>query len=46
MKFLLGLIFGIGLSSVLWALYIAYFLEDAADLGKRIREWLRSKRPW
>lgn len=44
MKFLLGMIFGIGLSSVVWALYIAYFLEDAADLGRRIREWVQRKR--
>ncbi len=48
MKILLGLILGIGLSSVLWVLYIAYFLEDAAALGRRVRAWLRAKLklPW
>lgn len=46
--FCLGLTLGVGSSSLLWVLYIAYFLEDAAALGRRVREWLRRKLrlPW
>ena len=45
-KFLVGVLCGIVLSSVFWVLYLGYFLEDAADLGRRVREWLRAKLPW
>lgn len=46
MKFLLGAIFGIVLSSLFWVLYLGFFLEDAAALGRRVREWLQAKLPW
>ena len=45
-EFCLGLTAGIGLSSLLWVLYISYFLEDAAAMGEKVRTWLKSKRPW
>lgn len=47
--FCLGVTAGTVGSSLLWVLYIAYFLEDAAALGGRVREWFQAKLnklPW
>jgi len=44
--FCLGVAAGSGGCSLLWVLYISYFLEDAAAMGEKVRSWLKSKRPW
>jgi hypothetical protein len=46
--FCLGVLAGTVGSSLLWALYIAYFAEGAKNLGGRIKLWLRAKLklPW
>jgi hypothetical protein len=47
--FCLGLTAGIVSSSLLWVLYISYFIEEAESLGRRMRRWLLAqlnRLPW
>ena len=36
----LGLIVGIVFSSLLWGLYIIYWIEDAAAMSRKVRRWI------
>jgi hypothetical protein len=49
MNFYLGVIVGLVGSSLLWVLYIAYFIEESESLGRRVRRWLQvqfNRLPW
>jgi hypothetical protein len=42
-QFIFGGIAGFLLASLLWALYIAFFRDEATALGMRFRRWVRRK---
>lgn len=49
MKFFLGVLCGIVLSSLFWVLYISYWIEEAESLGRRVRRWVQvqiNRLPW
>ncbi len=41
--FMFGGLVGFLFASLLWALYLAFFRDDAASLGGRFRRWIRRK---
>jgi L-asparagine transporter-like permease len=42
-NFVLGAIVGFVFGSLLWALYIAFFRDEATAFGMRFRRWIRKK---
>jgi hypothetical protein len=42
-KFLIGCVVGGVFMSALWMIYIAYFIDDASSMGRRLRTWVRLK---
>jgi len=39
--FYLGMLVGFVIGSILWILYISYWIEEAESLGRRARKWFQ-----